>query len=147
MDKLVNPFFHVVQIDLYKQNVIFSVNQTDDQLLNSIVRCSSVWPEGAKRSKDSITYLLDAFADMSSNIDGRTVLYNSGIIAVRFYQVKSMYLPQNLATFNHELFHVISFIANQKGLQLNSGSEEAYSYLTGFITDEFFRAYQKKNQL
>lgn len=44
-------------------------------------------------------------------------------------------------------FHVTSFSATVKCLKLNSGSEEAYSYLSGFITEEFFKAYQKKNQL
>lgn len=146
MSKLVNPFFCVVQIPLYKQNVVFSLNQTDDQLLSSIVKCSTVWRKGQKRSKSDIKYLLDAFKGVVT-IDGRTVLYDSGVIIVRFYDFASLYLPENLSTFTHELFHVISYIANQKGLELNSGSEEAYSYLMGFITQEFFKVYQKKNQL
>lgn len=144
MSKLANPFFYVVQIPLYRQNVMFSINQTDDQFLNSILKASSVWRKGQKRSKADITYLLDAFADMSPSVDARTVLYTSGIIAVRLWDIDLIYKPANLATFTHELFHVISFIASQKGLQLNSGSEEAYSYLTGFITEEFFNMYQKK---
>lgn len=147
MDKLANPFFTVVQIPLYKQNVIFSINQTDDQFLSSVIRCSVVWPKGSKRSKDLVYHLLEAFADKPSTVNGRTVLYQSGIIVVRFYNIESIYLPENLGSFTHELFHVVSFIANQKGLELNHGSEEAYSYLTAFITDEFFTAYQKKNQL
>ena len=147
MGKLSNPFFCIIQIPLYKQNVVISVNQTDDQLLSSIVRTSSVWPKGVKRTKDKITYLLDAFDDVTSTTDGRTVLYESGVIMMRMYDVESMYYPENLGTFNHEIFHVVSFIAKQKGLVLNEGSEEAFSYLTGYITSEFFRIYQKKNQL
>ncbi len=78
MSKLANPFFCIIQIPLYKQNVMISVNQTDDQLLSSIVRTSSVWPKGVKRTKDKITHLLEAFDDVSSTNDGRTVLYDSG---------------------------------------------------------------------
>lgn len=147
MSKLANPFFCIIQIPLYKQNVMVSVNQTDDQLLSSIVRTSSVWPKGVKRTKDKITHLLEAFDDVSSTNDGRTVLYDSGIIMVRLYKVESIYIPENLGTFNHELFHVVSFIAKKKGLVLNDGSEEAFSYLTGYITSEFFKMYQKKNQV
>ncbi len=147
MNKLTNPFFCVIQIPLYKQNVMISVNQTNDQLLSSIVRTSSVWPKGVKRTKDKIEHLLEAFADTTSTTDGRTVLYDSGIIIMRMYKIESIYYPENLGTFAHELFHIVSFIAKKKGLVLNESSEEAFSYLTGHIASEFFRIYQKKNQL
>jgi len=147
MNKFANPFFNVVQIPLYKQNIIFSINQTDDEFLDSIIKCPILWRKRQKRSKSDFAHLLEVFGDVSASIDARTVLYSSGVVAVRFYNIQSIYMPQNLATFNHELFHVICFIASKKGLELNSGSEEAYSYLTGFITDQFFTAYQKKNKV
>lgn len=145
MSKLVNPFFHVVQIPLYRQNVIFSINQTDDELLDSILKAGPLWPKGRKRSKSDIVYLLEAFHDKTN--DARTVRYENGVIIARFYKISSIYLPENLATFNHEVFHVTSFIASAKGLELTSSSEEAYSYLSGFITEDFFKTYQKINQL
>lgn len=145
MTKLVTPFFHVVEIPLYRQNVIFSINETDDQLIDSILKTKCLWKKKQKRNKSDIEYLLEAFSEKGS--DARTVRYSSGVIIARLYEVSSIYLPDSLATFNHELFHVTSFIATAKGLELNSGSEEAYSYLLGFITEEFFKAYQKKNQL
>lgn len=145
MNKLTNPFFCVVEIPLYLQNVIFSINQTDDELLDSILNTRSLWPNGYKRKKSSIEYLLDVFHDKT--VDARTVKYTNGIILTRFYNISSIYLPENLATFNHEIFHVTSFIASEKGMRLTVSSEEAYAYLMGFITNEFYKLYQKANQV
>lgn len=42
-------------------------------------------------------------------------------------------------TLAHEIFHVVNNIADRAGLKLNDGSDEAYAYLTGYITETIYR--------
>lgn len=42
-------------------------------------------------------------------------------------------------TLAHEIFHVVNNIADRAGLKLTDASDEAYAYLTGYITETIYR--------
>ena len=42
-------------------------------------------------------------------------------------------------TISHEVFHAASNLLEDRGLFLNAGSEEAYSYLINWMTDEVYK--------
>lgn len=39
----------------------------------------------------------------------------------------------------HELFHAVSFVMSTIGMPLGEDSEEAYAYLLGYVTQEFYK--------
>lgn len=40
---------------------------------------------------------------------------------------------------SHELFHAVSYVMKTIGMPLEEDSEEAYAYLLGYVTQEFYR--------
>jgi hypothetical protein len=139
-------FFTVVNIALYAQNIIFSINQDDDQFLKSLQNSSKLRPKGSKKyTLEDLEGLLVPFENLSSSVLGRTVCYTNGVIAVRLFKPESIYEPYQLGTLTHEIFHAVNFIAENRGLTLTTSSEEAYAYLIGYITESFFEDYQKAN--
>lgn len=47
-------------------------------------------------------------------------------------------IPQLANTVAHEVFHAVHAILREKGLKLTNASEEAYAYLTGYITEKLW---------
>jgi hypothetical protein len=143
---IAKPYFQIIDNLLFRQVVIISINQTDDELLQTIYEDKSLWPPGVKRRIDSIKYILDPFADVNSTVLGRTVRYDSGIILVRLYNVESIYKPSTLGILTHELLHAVIYTMENKSIKLSHESEEVFTYTLDFMMTEFFTSYQKVNK-
>lgn len=76
---------------------------------------------------------------MPINCNGRTVhSLNGGQTIIR---LKTK--PFDAYTYGvlaHEIFHAVDFIMRRIGITLSSDSDEAYTYLMGYVTREFFKA-------
>jgi hypothetical protein len=46
--------------------------------------------------------------------------------------------PQEIGTLSHEIFHGVDFIFRRIGISLSDNSNEAYAYLIGYVTEQFF---------
>mgnify|MGYP000347695341 CR=1 FL=1 len=52
----------------------------------------------------------------------------------------------NINVICHESFHIVTGVLDDAGLQLNSGSEEAYSYLIGWLAEKIDKKLKKFNK-
>ena len=69
--------------------------------------------------------------------NGLTIwLPEKGQTVVRLYG--PLHSPFALGTLAHELLHVVCYILHHRGLTLTESSEEAYTYLHGFLTNKVF---------
>lgn len=143
---IAKPYFQIIDNLLFRQVVIISINQTDDELLQTIYADKSLWPPGVKRRIDSMKYILEPFADVRGTVLGRTACYESGIILVRLYNVESIYKPSTLGVLTHELLHAVIHIMENKSIKLSNDSEEVFTYTLDFMVREFFTSYQKANK-
>lgn len=125
-------FVHIY-LDIYDASVIVSINQTDQEFKKSYIK--------AKGQEDDI--LLDMYVQQTSQESerhlGRT-LFSAGTATIRIYSDLST--SQRMGTLVHELFHATDMILDDKGLQLVVGSDEAYSYLIGYLMEKTMDCYK-----
>lgn len=80
-------------------------------------------------SKEKITSIINALRVCKNgltlhNEDGTTIIY--------IPQIPSC--PEQFGTLSHEIFHAVSYVMKDKGIDLTDSSEEAYAYTIGFVT-------------
>ena len=80
-------------------------------------------------SKEKVTSILNAVGVCKSgltlhNEDGTTIIY--------IPQKPSC--SEDFGTISHEIFHAVSYVMKDKGIDLTDSSEEVYAYTIGFVT-------------
>ena len=125
--------FVKIKLDIYDAYVIVSINQTDQEFQRSYI----------KNNPASNIVLVDQYVKDTAKISerelGKTIIYG-GCVTVRLYSDLSTSIQ--MGTLVHELFHATDMILDDKGLQLVAGSDEAYSYLIGYLMEKTMDSYK-----
>jgi hypothetical protein len=116
------PRFFVIPVKLYGVDVIVSIAQDDRMLYDSMV---DRFPD---YNKDS-DYL-------NSDRIGMAFPFENGSCLIRLNDFDGT--PFLKGTLAHEIFHVVTFIMGHVGIKLHDASDEAYAYLTSFLTEEIY---------
>lgn len=68
---------------------------------------------------------------------GKSNIYDlsTGVIRIN----RKLHTPEFHDTMAHELVHIVSPFMNAIGMKLDQYSEEAYAYLTGFLTKKIYQ--------
>lgn len=122
-------YFGVIPLSIYNCEIIYSVNQTDMQFKKSL--------EIGVDPPIIDTEVLKAAQQEGPLNNGKTVCndFRHACIIRIFKPVDSAHMRGVLA---HEILHAVHYILGFKGMQLHDSSEEAYAYLTGFITTQIY---------
>jgi hypothetical protein len=106
---------------------MFSINQTDEELRAELSNLGIEW---------------DNLLEMTPTTKGRTVMLtgNETVIRIKHYPK----YPEDNGVLSHEVFHAVTFILNHIGMKLCRKSDEAYAYLTGYLTTEIYKALSLK---
>ena len=119
--------FTIIPLHIYPFDVCISINQTDDDFLNSM--------DG--QDTDGIESLLN----IPKTVVGRAVMLSSGLSIIRVKAGKD--IPHNIIA--HEIFHIVTFIMERIGMEfVMMKSDEAYAYLIGYITKEVYKILKLK---
>lgn len=80
---------------------------------------------------------MDPFMNIKVTSLATTALYDNGVIGIK---LKHFYFDDNdsMATLVHELSHAVMYTFDRIGMPHNSDTDEAYSYLLGFLMKKFF---------
>lgn len=116
----------IISIDLYDRDVMvhFGSRKELRKALNPIF--------GKNVAKD----ISNEFSEVSG---GRTILLSNGQIILYMTQPPTTAL--DYAALQHEIFHASFFILNKAGIVLCENSDEAYSYLIGFLTKRILQEF------
>lgn len=129
----VKKCFTAIDLPIYGGWVIVSINQTDNEMINSYMKEREMTDRTAAELACS-----HVFRDSEITL-GRTA-HLSGNVIVRIYdELKS---PREFNTLVHELLHATDFILDFRGLSLVDGSDEAYAYLIGYLMEKIMEAYK-----
>lgn len=131
-----------IEIPLYYTNIVFFTDQSKvtEQIIRKLAK---------KAYKESFEeWIVKDFykhhKDVTLNGEPRQGLasYNGGlcIISVKDFDIKN---PDHMGTLAHEIFHAADLILREKGLRLDDSSDEAWAYLIGYITKQFYSKYQQ----
>ena len=132
MINLVSKFF-VIDVDLYNSQFLVSINQDNEDLVVSLIEA------GVLHSAEDpeLKYYMEPFLDMGKTNLARTVRHDNGVVSIKISKFDKDD-PGNMATLIHELSHAVQFTFDRIGMPHNADTDEAYSYLIGFLTKKFF---------
>jgi len=115
----------IIPLVIYPFDIMFSVGQTDAELLKSVKRY------GLNKSD------IEEMLNMPTTILGRTLMLletNHTFIRLKSKPKKA----SEYGTLQHEIFHAIDFILRKIGISLSADSDEAYAYLIGYLTEKIY---------
>lgn len=128
-DKKKKPFDRmiavIVPLKVYPLTVVFSFNQTDAKLRNTLKKLGLKDPDA-----DGAKYKYESGA-------GRYVFYMEGnnLGLIRMKTIPDT--PYNMAIMCHEVNHIVNLVMWYIGMPLQTGvSDEAYAYLTSYLIEE-----------
>lgn len=122
----VSSISFVVDLHIYPYKILFCFNQSDEQVLSELRRLK------VSKREAGDTYKLDKSS-------GLAIVYKEASRAlVRLAKVPSQ--NYHKGTLAHEIDHIGTDILNALGMYRTNASDEAYTYLNGYIT---YQAYAK----
>ena len=122
--------FFKITIRIYRTNLFVSVGQTYEDLLTSL-----------KKNRVKIPKDLSPIPETAS---ARTVHFDDGTNLIEVPEVDFDSLDF-FESFSHEILHVVFDILNKRGFVLSIESEEAYTYLMGYLTKAVMLKISKLN--
>lgn len=128
-----NGKFFVIDLDLYNADILVSIEQDQEDIVIALVEHGVI----PSLESPALNMYMEPFIDMKSPSLARTVMYENGVIAIRFTHFDENNI-ENMATLVHELSHVCMYTFERIGMPHNADTDEAYGYLIGFLTKKFF---------
>lgn len=111
----------IIPLVIYPFDVMISIGQSDDELTKSLSKFNCEWDD-----------------KMACEGNGRFYMSGLNQSLIRLSNYPETYFE--LGTLAHEIFHCVTYILDRVGMKfMLSKSDEAYSYLIGYITTEIYK--------
>jgi hypothetical protein len=114
-----------IQLEMYPFTVYFSAGESDKAIQRRF------------KKEDLNEYEIDLL-NFKPGVNGRAVLYPGVNLAVMRLKSFAPTEPGFYSALHHELTHLVHFILNEIGMRLSDDSDEAYTYLTGYLTKKIY---------
>ncbi|MCW3111301.1 MAG: hypothetical protein JWQ09_5807 [Segetibacter sp.] len=116
----------IIPLVVYPFDVLFSIGETDQQLMDALEVILPI--EAFDICKED-----DCLLNFNGMYNGRTLFIpGHGQTIVR------LSASPPFATVAHEIFHVVEFLMRKLNMPLCLKNDEAYAYLIGYITEQFY---------
>jgi hypothetical protein len=127
-----NGKFFSINLEIYNADLFVSVNQDNEDLVVALVEHGVI----PSLESPNLKMYMDPFMDMKFTNLARTALYENGVIGIK---LNHFYFDDEdtMATLVHELSHAVMYTFDRIGMPHNSDTDEAYSYLLGFLMKKF----------
>lgn len=116
----------IVPLVIYPYDVMFSVGQTNKEFKKSV--------KAILRKEFYNDLVDDVICNMHESLQGRT--WHHLIGGQTIIRVPEKWEQGTLA---HEIFHAVDYIFRRIRMPLCDESCEAYAYLIGYLTEEFYK--------
>lgn len=117
-------------VPIYEAMVIVSYNSSQDTLIKALKQ-NEVCDE-----KDVLIFEMSK-EEYAPTLKGAITIEMGSVFIVDISKHDNKLSLHN--TIAHEIFHVVHLLLSQKGFKLTDESQEAYAYLTGYLTEEIYR--------
>ncbi len=112
----------IIPLVIYPFDVMVSLCQSDEELTVILKKKNWRWDDLLKLKGDGKFVI---FPDL-----------NAAVIRMKHFPD----YPEGQGTMAHEIFHAVTYILDRVGMELKIGeSDEAYSYLVGYLTKEIYK--------
>lgn len=82
---------------------------------------------------------------LKTNRMGYAFPFENGNCLIRLHDFRDN--PYDRGILAHEVFHVVCFIMEHVGMKLHDSSDEAYAYLTSYLTEEIYTILEERKTL
>ena len=123
----------VIPIEIYDYDLIYSQNQTNEELIKSVYKYRKSNGITEKIPNGALELL------KMDNGEALTIMNNDKMIVIRIFKHSSKLLPSFLNSVAHEIFHAVNEVMDYINMTLDRNNEEAYAYLTGFLMEKIIR--------
>lgn len=117
-----------IPLVIYPLSVVVSMGETDAELLKALKK---EWPHKPAHEIEE-SQLFD-----NGPWDGMLVTFANNEIVLRLKRK-----PKTCADYGslaHEIFHAVDMVMLRVGMKLHPNSNEAYAYLTSYLTTEIYK--------
>lgn len=114
--------FFIVHIDVYSVDIVFCVDQKEEEIKKYLKKVSG---ENYEKFDES---LLDEWDEVQTNL-GRMVPFSGGFV-VLLKVTKEMGFRHFLSIAAHEVIHVTHYMLRNRRIPLSEDTEEVYTYLS-----------------
>jgi len=120
---MIKPQQFVINIGVYRREILVCINYSDEEVESAVIE----WGVEPVKAKEVSTVV--GYAALAYVLDSRdcVIRLDETEITPKFHDHAS-----------HEIAHCAFAILDYIGVKLCSKSEEAYNYLIGYITREFY---------
>ena len=119
-----------IHMDVYETDLVIAYNYSNKELIK-IIQNEKEIIKFKRHKKEFVNYLKE---DPKSYCG--TYMSNDRRHLIRIWSQKT---PKDLInTISHEVFHFVRRMLTYRGFTLSPDSEEAYSYLTGYLMGEIY---------
>jgi hypothetical protein len=127
-----NKFF-VIDIPIYSFKLICSIGQSAEEFFEDVDKFTDL------NIADKTDYLFDNELPNRGKFCGYGGI-NTMVLKINTWPTKS----KHYGLIQHEIFHAVHYLLQDVGMNLNSGSVEAYTYLVQYLTDEIYKKIWKE---
>ena len=118
------PLNFIIPGTIYPFDIIVSIAESDEVL----------FPRLERRGIDITDSGIGVYSDTQR---GRTIMFNGNQTLIRMYEHRNT--PEWHGNLDHEIFHAVDFLMDRIGMKLTNDSDEAYSYMIGYVTKEIYK--------
>lgn len=115
----------IVPLVIYPFDIMFSIGETNKQFKRSL---KENLPKDAYKCCVEDAWLFD----FEGRDNGKSMILSSGQTICRLGKTPSK------GTTAHEIFHCVEFILRKLQMKLCPENDEAYAYLIGYVTEQFY---------
>jgi uncharacterized protein YfkK (UPF0435 family) len=131
METGTNIFHFVIPLHIYPFDVMISVNEDDDVLVNRLL-------------DDNDREDCEALTNLHDTVKARTVMLPSNQTVIRF-KIKDD-VDSIIGIIAHEVFHATTFILEKIGMKMKiMTSDEAYAYLIQYLMQEIYNGLKERS--
>lgn len=124
----------IIPLVIYPFDIMVMMGYSDEEVREELSRYSSI-------SESDI----DLAMLKRATVRGTTVLFQSNQTFIRMAEIPTA--PLDYGFLQHEIFHAVTYILYRVGMKLKIGySDEAYSYLVGYVTEKIYEEINKKSK-
>jgi hypothetical protein len=121
---MISPQSFQIDMRIYPGHVLVCVNESPEEIRRIL-----------KKAKVDLKTINDVI-EYPREVPASAVMFDSGNMGMFFRDVsQGIDFADYVA---HEIFHIVSMKFRHIGMELNSGSEEAYAYMIGYMTKKFY---------
>lgn len=121
------PINFIISLEVYLFDLMVSIGQSDKQLAKSL--------EIEDNRMTEADYEICKYGNSTS--PARAVMFSTNASLLRMRKLPTG--ASGFGTMAHEIFHIVAFVMHRVGMKLKIlVSDEAYAYLTGYITEKIY---------